>query len=1287
MYSYDRVNLQIQRSPNSPTKRSILYNSQLPDLSKLLKKQATRSPLSTLDVSQSALVDFTQVGNPQNAFSDSSLGQDSTSEKLSSSSAPPSNYNRSEEDKWPDSDPLLAYDDSELYERVNPPRHPLSNSFGPDRLFLPHISSTMYQEANEPLNSGEDAATIDTEPTIPGSDYVDGSGSNYLSVVEPRGRSLRFNPSIPYRPSPHPQQHHGASQSQGNSQFTPQQPPMHQGQQQQQFILQQPSQTVYYSPFHPHSHHHMQQTTPPNTYPVNQGYMSGPSHTSAGPSIPTYAYSQPYPEHPMHGYGFPHTMGSMATAPHSQYPEVESHQHQSQRHQQTAHGHETGSELLQGYVPMVVTTAGAYGYTIPAFAPTGGPIFTPQYRAGPMYSQYAPMSPQGYSAGYPQAPIQQMHRPPPQRQHSHQQHHHQGPSSPVIYSPTTASQNPPHRGYSPNVSAQHPGVSPGDPHSHSQSGTRNTVGSTNPDSRAGDSGRNVSSPASGGSIVETRGPGHQALGNNNPIAVVEPGRGRGGTIPRSPFPAGMEGSQSSFSYTGNPGRRPSMANQANQGTWSSRTLNDGDVDLDSKAERSEWVMWVGNVPGDASLDELNAFFAQGPPLLLDGVDDGSILKEGGGDGQGATITVDGNQKRVQTTKSAEVDGSVSAVSSANATGVVSVFLISRSNCAFVNYATEEHLRRCVEWFNGKPLRSPQIDPRCPKLVCRVRKKGDDLRAGVGGQRGIGIHARWAKEMLGKRRGHPADQSDMEVGHRPPLVHGGPAAGSKKSSSGSGSSVSHASTTSSLLATHFPDRYFIIKSLTQHDVDLSVQTGLWATQMHNQETLDRAYRTSQFVYLIFSVNKSGEFFGYAVMDGPISQVERNPAIEWASREGAGTGVSKMSPTARRSNLVQPTIEEERESAPSENVSERAERSDKSNTRSENVAEPGPRYPLGGGRHTWGGEISDKQRGDPVPHQASEPLDTYRARTADDTTTESPVQSPPSSGPLSSNPLAHSSMQRLLMGQTLQDSPDPLTPNEDKKLHSLEETSLQRSASRRTQSKSKMETEVSEPVQRPTLSEHQSRASAPAEMGERYKRLSQVTAVSPPGTWDGRMGEKSIEEEDEDLVEELVIQSAPLSPTSPNHPGDLISSSVLKGDPSADADTKILPLSPKPVDGQPEQGELVSDKPGGREQGWGTSFKVKWIQTKPLPFSRTRHLRNPWNHDREVKVSRDGTELEPTVGQKLIEEWDRPEGAIIPPKVTAQPNPPVSPISPTQLQSPPARGRGRGFLGRPQRDGVQ
>jgi hypothetical protein len=80
-------------------------------------------------------------------------------------------------------------------------------------------------------------------------------------------------------------------------------------------------------------------------------------------------------------------------------------------------------------------------------------------------------------------------------------------------------------------------------------------------------------------------------------------------------------------------------------------------------------------------------------------------------------------------------------------------------------------------------------------------------------------------------------------------------------------------------------------------------------------------------------------------------------------------------------------------------------------------------------------------------------------------------------------------------------------------------------------------------------------------------------------------------------------------------------------------------PKPV---PFKGRNARDD--GMVPAWGRPFCIEWIRTNTLPFFRTRHLRNPWNHGREVKVSRDGTELEPTVGQELLDEWDRPSVAV-------------------------------------------
>lgn len=37
-----------------------------------------------------------------------------------------------------------------------------------------------------------------------------------------------------------------------------------------------------------------------------------------------------------------------------------------------------------------------------------------------------------------------------------------------------------------------------------------------------------------------------------------------------------------------------------------------------------------------------------------------------------------------------------------------------------------------------------------------------------------------------------------------------------------------------------DKYFIVKSLTLQDLELSVRNGIWATQSHNEEALNKAF---------------------------------------------------------------------------------------------------------------------------------------------------------------------------------------------------------------------------------------------------------------------------------------------------------------------------------------------------------------------------------------------------------------------------------------------------------------
>jgi len=193
------------------------------------------------------------------------------------------------------------------------------------------------------------------------------------------------------------------------------------------------------------------------------------------------------------------------------------------------------------------------------------------------------------------------------------------------------------------------------------------------------------------------------------------------------------------------------------------------------SQRSEWVMWAGNVPSDTTAEELWEFFGKPP---------------------------DPSEEATEQNP-----------------GVSSIFPIARSNCAFVNFETEAHLTAAITRFSGRKIRPD--DPRCPNLVCRVRRRTDDLKAGVGGQRGVGMHMKWVQERKQKvRRGNKSPMDDVTQGASNLSLtsdeEGGGGGDGNRSFAGSGGSGSGslASTTSSVLVQHFPKRYFILKSLTQ-----------------------------------------------------------------------------------------------------------------------------------------------------------------------------------------------------------------------------------------------------------------------------------------------------------------------------------------------------------------------------------------------------------------------------------------------------------------------------------------
>ena len=57
--------------------------------------------------------------------------------------------------------------------------------------------------------------------------------------------------------------------------------------------------------------------------------------------------------------------------------------------------------------------------------------------------------------------------------------------------------------------------------------------------------------------------------------------------------------------------------------------------------------------------------------------------------------------------------------------------------------------------------------------------------------------------------------------------------------------------------------------------------------------------------------------------------------------------------------------------------------------------------------------------------------------------------------------------------------------------------------------------------------------------------------------------------------------------------------------------------------------------------GGCFKVEWITTAPLEFSKLQNISNPLNNDEPIRKSRDTQELPPDLGKKICLMFDIPK----------------------------------------------
>ncbi|PHH88320.1 hypothetical protein CDD83_7688 [Cordyceps sp. RAO-2017] len=187
-------------------------------------------------------------------------------------------------------------------------------------------------------------------------------------------------------------------------------------------------------------------------------------------------------------------------------------------------------------------------------------------------------------------------------------------------------------------------------------------------------------------------------------------------------------------------------------------------------------------------------------------------------------------------------------------GLESLFLISKSKCAFANFKDENTCLAAQRKLHKSKFQSVI-------LVSRLRKKNLEKANGLAATPGP------ATSHVGAAAAY-----DDSAQHNP--------APGAFCLSLTASQATKPKTSPCVKESGQNDTFFILKSLTTEDLELSVQTGIWATQSHNEEALNNALKSCNNVYLILSANKSHEYFGYARMlsevnDDPAAAIELSP----------------------------------------------------------------------------------------------------------------------------------------------------------------------------------------------------------------------------------------------------------------------------------------------------------------------------------------------------------------------------------------------------------------------------
>jgi RNA recognition motif-containing protein len=150
--------------------------------------------------------------------------------------------------------------------------------------------------------------------------------------------------------------------------------------------------------------------------------------------------------------------------------------------------------------------------------------------------------------------------------------------------------------------------------------------------------------------------------------------------------------------------------------------------------------------------------------------------------------------------------------------IESLFLISKSNCGFVNYRTEDACTAAMQRFHDSRFQGV-------RLVCRLRRISTPSPAiPTGPSSAAGTTIRRLSAASSSRS--PVLDASREINEHE-LHNEEP----KINESASSAKV--------------PEKFFVVKSLTLQDLEQSVRNGIWATQAHNEQSMNNAFKVVKF----------------------------------------------------------------------------------------------------------------------------------------------------------------------------------------------------------------------------------------------------------------------------------------------------------------------------------------------------------------------------------------------------------------------------------------------------------